>query len=254
MLPPPLSTRRGIPFYYDKTEAEFSADVYERYDTLVARQTALHLCDGLHGGYPFQPLLDYLLRFLPETGVPLAVADLGCSVGRLAGELALRHPDWEVYGLDLSYQMIRQATDVWTKGGGQSPNLLRYGWGTPALPAHRLTNLHFALANAADLPFPAASLDVVFSTFLIDRVPDPLAAFREWRRVLKPGGRVIAITPLNFQEPQGWRNFHPPIKLLSALQAQGWSVVDWLDPLVVEEPLDVRGSSVKWSTVAMVLE
>lgn len=250
----PFSTRRGIPFYHAKTEAEFSDDVYERYDTLVTRQTALHLCDDLHGGYPFQALLDYVLSALPVGDAPLTVADLGCSVGRLAGEIALRHPDGEVYGIDLSYQMVRQATDVWTRGISAAPNLVRFGWGTPDLPVHQLENLHFALARAEKLPFPDASLDVVLNTFLIDRVPDPLAAFAEWKRVLKPGGRVIAVTPLNFLNGDGWRKYHPPVRLLTALQQQGWSVLDWTDPLVLEEPLDARGNAVKWNTVAMVLE
>lgn len=253
LFPEPLSTRRGVPFYHAKTEAEFSDDVYERYDSLVTRQTALHLCDDLHGGYPFQPLLDYVRLHLPETEVPLAVADLGCSVGRLAGEMAMAHPDWDVYGIDLSYQMVRQATDVWVRGKAPQPNLISAGWGTPTPSAHRLKNLHFALARAEALPFPGASLDVVVNTFLIDRIPDPLAAFAEWRRVLKPGGRIIAVSPLNFLKPEGWRRFHPPVKLLDALQKSGWEVLDWVDPLPLEEPLDARGNAVKWYTIGMVM-
>ena len=253
-LPPPLSTRRGIPFYHAKSEAEFKDDLYERYDSLVARQTALHLCDDLHGSYPFQPLLDFVLAGLPATDHPLAVADLGCSVGRLAAELAQRHPDWEVYGIDLSYQMLRQAADVWTRASAPPPNLVKAGWGTPALPAHQLENLHFALAKAEDLPFPDGSLDLILNTFLIDRIPDPFAAFAEWYRCLQPGGRLIAVSPLNFLNPDSWRKYHPPVKILEHLLASGWSLIDWLDPLTLEEPLDVRENVVKWQTVAMVLE
>lgn len=254
LLPSPISTRRGIPFYHAKTEAEFNDDVYERYDSLVARQTALHLCDDLHGGYPFQPLLDYIRRWFPDSSEPLALADLGCSVGRLAGEIARQHPAWSVYGIDLSYQMVRQATDVWTRGSAPPPNLVRCGWGTPSLPTHQLENLQFALAKAEALPFPDASLDLVLNTFLLDRVPDPMAAFNEWHRILKPGGRVIAVSPLNFLEPDGWRKFHPPVKILQALQARGWNLVDWTDPLMLEEPLDARGNAVKWKTVGMVFD
>lgn len=253
LLPSAISTRRGIPFYHAKSEEEFRDDVYERYDSLVTRQTALHLADDLHGGYPLQPLLDYVRAWLPETDTPQAVADLGCSVGRLAGEMATNHPSWEVYGIDLSYQMLRQANDYWCKGLTLRPNLLRYGMGQPALTGRELPNLRFALARAEALPFPDGSLDLIVNTFLIDRVPDPLAAFVEWRRVLQPGGRIIAVSPLNFLEPDGWRKFHPPVKLLHALQNQGWTVEDWTDPLELEEPLDVRGNVVKWKTVGMVL-
>lgn len=253
LLPPPSITRRGIPFYHEKTEAEFKQDVYERYDELVTRQTALHLADDLHGGYPFLPLLDYLWSWLPE-GERLAVADLGCSVGRLAAEVARGHADWDVYGLDLSYQMLRQAQDYWRSGQPLQPNLVRYGWGTPNLPGHQITNLHFALARAEELPFPDASLDVIINTFLIDRLSNPISVFTEWRRVLRPGGRIITVSPLNFLRADSWRMAHPPVKILHQLQVQDWQLLDWTDPLLLLEPMDSRGNGVNWQCLAFVLQ
>ncbi len=252
LLPPAPAHRRGIPFYHQKTEAEFKDDVYERYDELVTRQTALHLADELHGEYPFQALQDYLQSHLP-TGDKLAVADIGCSVGRLIGDLAVAHPSWDAYGIDLSYQMLRQANDFWTQGETLKPNLIRYGWGTPALPGHQLPNLHFALAKGEQLPFPDASLDVLINTFLIDRLPGPFAAFREWARVLQPGGKLITVSPLNFLSPEGWRAADPPVKILAYLQANGWLIEDWTDPLLLTEPMDVRGNAVRWNCLAFVL-
>ena len=250
LLPPPLSRRRDIPFYHAKSEAEFRDDVYERYDELVTRQTALHLADELHGGYPFQPVLDFLLPYLPPGPSPLAVADLGCSVGRIAAEIARAQLTADVYGLDLSYQMLRQAYDYWIAGQTLRPNLPRYGWGTPTLPGHDLPNLHFALARAGHLPFADASLDVVLSTFLIDRLPDPFGAFSEWRRVLKPGGRMLLVSPLNYLRPASWRSAFPAVKLLHHLTANGWELLDWVDPLPVFEPMDARGNGMHWSCVA----
>ncbi len=238
--------------YYDKSEAEVREDVYERYDELVTRQTALHLADTLHGGYPFQLLLDYVLRHLPS-GEQLAVADIGGSVGRLAAELAQDNPDWDVYALDLSYQMLRQGNDFWKKGESLRPNLIRYGWGTPELPGHQLSNLHFALAKGERLPFPDDSLDVLLNTFLIDRLPQPFAALTEWQRVLKPGGTLITVSPLNFLRPEGWHQAHPPVKILAHLQQQGWQVEDWTDPLLLREPMDARGNSVDWQCLAFVV-
>jgi ubiquinone/menaquinone biosynthesis C-methylase UbiE len=252
LLPAPAATRRGIPFYHAKTEAEFREDVYERYDELVTRQTALHLADELHGGYPFQALQEYLRPFLPARA-GLAVADLGCSVGRLIGDLATAHPDWDCYGLDFSYQMLRQARGYWTCGETLRPNFLRYGWGSPKLPGRKLTNLRFALARAEALPFPDASLDLVINTFLIDRLPNAFSAFREWQRVLKPGGRLVAVSPLNFLHPDGWRNAHPPVKLLDHLQKNGWHIDDWTDPLLLHEPMDARGNAIEWRCVALVV-
>lgn len=261
-LPTPVSVRRGIPFYHEKSAAEFSADVYERYDELVTRQTALHLADELHGGYPFQDLLDYVLTWLPN-GAGLSAVDVGCSVGRLAAEMALRDPSWSVVGVDLSYQMLRQANDYWVNGLEVKPNLVRYGFGTPTLshpysfaPSDQAAppRLQFALAKAEALPFGGASLDLVLNTFLIDRLPQPYAAFPEFRRVLKPSGRMITVTPLNFLTAGGWREAFPPIKILHHLQGSGWKLLDWVDPFVLKEPMDLRGNAVRWACVAFVCE
>ena len=216
------------------------------------RQTALHLADELHGGYPFQPLLDYVSHWLP-TGDRLLCADAGCSVGRLAAEINAWRPDWEVHGFDLSYQMVRQANDYWVKGEQLTPNLTRQGWGTPTLSTTPRGRLHFALAKAEDLPLADACLDVLVNTFLIDRVPQPTGVFEEFRRVLKPGGRLITVNPLNFLTPSGWRDFHPPVKLLHHLQATGWEVLDWADPLSLVEPMDGRGNALHWRGIGFVL-
>ncbi len=253
MLPPPLSVRRGIPFYHDKTESEFSADVYERYDELVMRQAALHLADPLHGGYPHQPILDWLLEWLPE-GDELTVADLGCSVGRLTAEVAARRPGWDCYGFDLSYQMLRLARDHWVLGQETELHLLRYGLGSHRVSATPRPNLRFGLARAERLPFPDDSLDLVWNSFLLDRVPDPTAALKEWHRILRPAARMLVVTPLNFLDPGQWRKHHPPVKLLHGLERSGWRVLDWQDPREVREPLDARGNAVLWQTLRFVAE
>ncbi|MGB3799290.1 MAG: class I SAM-dependent methyltransferase [Lewinella sp.] len=253
LLPPAPAERRGIPLYYDKSEDETRQDVYERYDELVARQTALHLADEINDGYPFQPVADYIQGWLPAADIA-AVADLGCSVGRLIGDLAAGHPAWDCYGIDFSYQMLRQARDYWILGESVSANLLRFGYTHDTFSGKRLPNLHFALADAANLPFPDGSLDLILNTFLIDRIPDPLAAFGEWKRVLRPGGRLICISPLNFLKREQWAAYHPPVKLIDPLVREGWQLNDLTDPLFLEEPMDRRGNVVRWRTLALVAD
>ncbi|MEZ0263230.1 MAG: ubiquinone/menaquinone biosynthesis methyltransferase [Phycisphaerae bacterium] len=51
----------------------------------------------------------------------------------------------------------------------------------------------FLNGDALALPLPDASADVVSIAFGIRNVADPLAALREFRRVLRPGGRVIVL-------------------------------------------------------------
>ncbi|MBB4078964.1 SAM-dependent methyltransferase [Lewinella aquimaris] len=253
LFPDPLNVRRGIPLYYLKSEEENRRDVYERYDELVARQTALHLADELHGGYPLRKVSDYIRQWLPDLADAAAV-DIGCSVGRQIADIAGGHPNWDCYGLDFSYQMVRQAQDYWKEGKTLNPNLLRFGYPTVALQGQVLPNLHFALADAKTLPFPDRSLDLIVNTFLIDRLPDLSATFAEWLRVLKPGGRLITISPLNFLQLDHWRQHYPPMKIIDPLLRDGWDLLDLTDPLMIHEPMDARGNEVVWKTLAFVVE
>jgi ubiquinone/menaquinone biosynthesis C-methylase UbiE len=45
------------------------------------------------------------------------------------------------------------------------------------------------------LPFPAEYFDMVISRSVVEHLEDPVAVFREFARVLRPGGKVVVITP-----------------------------------------------------------
>ena len=45
------------------------------------------------------------------------------------------------------------------------------------------------------LPFPAEAFDIIISRSVVEHLEDPEVVFREFSRVLKPGGKVVIITP-----------------------------------------------------------
>jgi SAM-dependent methyltransferase len=54
-----------------------------------------------------------------------------------------------------------------------------------------LGQVRFRQANAQELPFPDGSFDAVICQFGVMFFPDKVQGYREARRVLKPGGRLI---------------------------------------------------------------
>jgi SAM-dependent methyltransferase len=64
----------------------------------------------------------------------------------------------------------------------------------------RVTDADFHLGDLEELPFAAATFDVVTGFNAFQFAADPVAALREARRVTKPSGRVVVLT---WGSPQG---------------------------------------------------
>ena len=104
-----------------------------------------------------------------------SMLDVGCGTGTLA-IAAKRHvgPKGTVYGIDASTEMIARASKKARKAG---------------------VEVVFQNGLAEALPFPDAQFDAVLSTVMLHHLP-PKARQQcacETRRVLKPGGRVLAV-------------------------------------------------------------
>ena len=108
----------------------------------------------------------------PETKIANAVVekirngtilDLGSGTGYLSIEIAKRSPSLQVYGIDLSKQMVKIAT--------------RHAKG--------VDNAQFVFGNAAKLPFNDNSIDLVISTGASHHWKTPRLVFDECYRVLK---------------------------------------------------------------------
>lgn len=104
-----------------------------------------------------------------------SVLDVGCGTGSLA-IAAKRHvgAGGSVHGIDASAPMIVRARHKAKKAG---------------------VKVTFENGIAQSLPFPDARFDVVLNTVMLHHLPrkSRQESVREMRRVLKPGGRLLAI-------------------------------------------------------------
>jgi ubiquinone/menaquinone biosynthesis C-methylase UbiE len=127
--------------------------------------------------------LDELTALVPATGVT-AILDSGCGTGRFAAPLAARF-DARVYGLDPSAKMLALARR-------NSPTMLPLQAAAEAIPAR------------------SESFDLVFVSLALHHIGDRPAAFREWRRVLRPGGRLaIRTSTVETADSYLWLRFFP---------------------------------------------
>jgi SAM-dependent methyltransferase len=85
--------------------------------------------------------------------------------------LASRNPSARVIGVDINPGYVAYAQKRASEEG--------------------LTNLSFETGDLQDLAFDDRSFDVVWSQFVLYFLPDPEAALKEFRRLLKPGGTVL---------------------------------------------------------------
>jgi len=99
------------------------------------------------------------------------VLDAGTGPGTLAREIARRQPQLQVYGIDLSEDMIRLAREH-------------------AKREQLEERVHFAIGNVAHLPYPDHYFDLVVSTISMHHWYELEQPLRDLYRVLRPGGRL----------------------------------------------------------------
>jgi len=114
--------------------------------------------------------------------------------------------------VQLSRQMRRFAREtepdalVLDAGAGRGPyrklfKHARYEAADFAQFAERHTPLDY-VCDINDIPVENGRFDAVVCNQVLEHLPDPYAALRELRRVLKPGGRILLTAPLFYHEHQ----------------------------------------------------
>ena len=86
-----------------------------------------------------------------------------------------------------------------------------------------INSITAAKADARQLPFPAATFDAAYLVTVLGEIPEPAAAVRELRRVLKPTGRLVVGEFLD-------RHYVPVVDLLRYGNAAGLELSGRLGP------------------------
>ena len=107
------------------------------------------------------------------------VLDAGCGAGHTALAFAPRVA--EVVGLDLTEAMLAQ--------------------GRKLARQQERANITFQRGDVEKLAFDDSSFDLVTSRYSAHHYPHPLAALREFARVLKPGGSLLLVDVVAPDEP-----------------------------------------------------
>jgi SAM-dependent methyltransferase len=205
--------------------------------------TPLPLCESLAFQETVGPALrpgglELTRRGLAFCGLPegARVVDVGCGKGETVRFLREAYR-LEAVGLDRSDPMLAGARQE-----------------TPGLPLVR--------GEAACLPFRHRSLAAVVCECVLSLVADPVAAWREWARVLVPGGFLILAdlylrTPGHFRRPgsqsgacclqgAGGRS-----ELLDHLRQHGFSPVVWEDHTAYLKHLAARLVFAGWPLASL---
>ena len=112
---------------------------------------------------------DELISHFPDGGDrPLRVLDIGTGPGFYAIILARR--GYDVTAVDYSEGMLQEAK----RNAGALADKIR-----------------FARMDAQKLAFADGSFDAIVTRTLTWNLPDPAGAYREWMRVLRPGGALV---------------------------------------------------------------
>lgn len=149
------------------------------------------------------------------------VLEIGFGTGHCLVSLAKAvGPDGKVFGIDLSEEMLKRSRQLLEQEG-------------------LADRVELTCGDAAKLPYDDDSLDAIFSSFTLELfdTPELPKVLAEWKRVLKPGGRLVVVS-LSKEGKQGvvmkayeWTHKHfpnlmdcRPIYVQRAIEAAGFDV------------------------------
>lgn len=123
------------------------------------------------------------LRDMP----PGRVLDIGCGEAKFLHRM--QQAGWAVQGIDFDAAAARNAK--------------------------QLFDIDVQVGKLEDMQFPDGTFDAITMNHVIEHVFDPVALLQEARRILKPGGRLVMVTPNALSMGHRvfgrfWRGLEPP--------------------------------------------
>jgi len=146
--------------------------------TIASQQRAFWNSEATRRWVTEQARIDRLMANVTEAALAAAAAkpgesvlDIGCGTGTTLLRLAAAvGPEGRVLGIDISEQQLALARQRIAAAGA--------------------TRARVELDDAATHDFPPAAFDLGFTRFGVMFFADPVAAFSNIRRAMKPGGRL----------------------------------------------------------------
>jgi ubiquinone/menaquinone biosynthesis C-methylase UbiE len=143
------------------------------------------------------------------------VLEVACGTGRAAVDLAKAvGSTGQLDALDLTEAMLDKARAKIEKLGLSS-------------------RVHFIQGNANALPYPDATFDVLYNGYMFDLIPLDgfLPILQEFRRVLKPGGKLVLV---NMSKPDARKTWYETV------YERGWAVMP-CRPVLMSPFLEAAG-------------
>lgn len=166
------------------------------------------------------------------------ILEIGYGNGRFFKALSQKAEGLQMYGIDFSKAMLKEARN-------NNTDLIEKG------------QLQLQLGDSEKLPFPTEFFDQVFCINVIYFWPTPMAHLQEIRRVLKPGARFyIGIRPKAIMEafPFSTHGFHlRTTEEITAICAQcGFVLIDTHESQ--EAPVTIYGGTYPMGSLCMIFE
>ncbi|MBN1184432.1 MAG: methyltransferase domain-containing protein [Bacteroidales bacterium] len=101
------------------------------------------------------------------------ILEAGCGIGAQTITLAKKSPDAFFTSIDISEASLNDAREL--------------------IKRNKIRNVQFQVANLFNMPFEPESFDHIFLCFVLEHLPNPLAALKCLMKVLKKGGSLTVI-------------------------------------------------------------